>query len=211
MSFSAGRLRLGHRFYTKVAFRDVPEGTTCTLVEEYDGGYMVEWDRLEDLQRRQYRAPIIGPADRHLTGLRDGFSFDEIEESLVQIPSGSSAFKATKKPVAIEALEWTGTVSRFLELQKWTADSARTFVFDDENILIHTLEGTMKADVGDFIIKGVSGEFYPCKPSVFWKSYDVHMEPIEPVPDRAIECRNCGKSFLVTPSNDECPHCEAGA
>jgi hypothetical protein len=39
-------------------------------------------------------------------------------------------------------------------------------------IEIETLEGTMRGDYGDFIIKGVKGEFYPCKPDVFWVSYE---------------------------------------
>lgn len=42
----------------------------------------------------------------------------------------------------------------------------------DKELLIETLEGTMKANVGDWIIQGVTGEFYPCKPDVFEKTYD---------------------------------------
>ncbi|WP_346893545.1 hypothetical protein [Clostridium sp. UBA871] len=45
----------------------------------------------------------------------------------------------------------------------------------DKEIIIHTLEGDMKAEVGDWIIKGVNGELYPCKPDIFKKTYD----PIE--------------------------------
>ena len=41
----------------------------------------------------------------------------------------------------------------------------------DEEMEIETLEGTMKADVGDYIIKGVEGEIYPCKPDIFEKTY----------------------------------------
>lgn len=40
------------------------------------------------------------------------------------------------------------------------------------HINIDTLEGTMRADPGDFIIKGVNGEFYPCKPDIFEKTYE---------------------------------------
>ena len=43
-------------------------------------------------------------------------------------------------------------------------------------IEIETLEGTMLADIGDYIIKGVNGEFYPCKPDIFEKTYDVVKE-----------------------------------
>lgn len=45
----------------------------------------------------------------------------------------------------------------------------------DKEQVIHTLEGDMKADVGDYIITGVKGEQYPCKPDVFEKTY----EPVE--------------------------------
>ena len=42
----------------------------------------------------------------------------------------------------------------------------------DEEMLIETLEGTMKADIGDFIILGVHGEPYPCKPDIFYETYE---------------------------------------
>ena len=42
----------------------------------------------------------------------------------------------------------------------------------DEEIEIETLEGTMKANKGDFIIRGVKGELYPCKPDIFYETYD---------------------------------------
>lgn len=45
----------------------------------------------------------------------------------------------------------------------------------DKEIYIDTLEGTMKADIGDYIITGVNGEKYPCKPDIFEKTY----EPVE--------------------------------
>lgn len=42
----------------------------------------------------------------------------------------------------------------------------------EEEIVIETLEGTMKANKGDFIITGVNGEQYPCKEDIFWKTYE---------------------------------------
>lgn len=41
----------------------------------------------------------------------------------------------------------------------------------DKEMIIHTLEGDMKADIGDYIIKGVDGELYPCKPDIFKRTY----------------------------------------
>ena len=47
----------------------------------------------------------------------------------------------------------------------------------DKELKIDTLEGTMKADVGDYIITGVNGEIYPCKPDIFKKSYELVIVP----------------------------------
>lgn len=71
-----------------------------------------------------------------------------------------------KKPVVIEAIQWTG--SNLEELQNFVG-SALTC---DEKLIIHTLEGDHEARVGDYIIKGVQGEFYPCKPEIFAKTYE---------------------------------------
>lgn len=96
--------------------------------------------------------------------------------------------KARKRPVVIEYVKWDGThkstkeVLRFMG-QKVTDDEATQKRFDeyvsicrDKGLGIRTLEGTMNASVGDFIIKGVNGEFYPCKPDIFEKSYELIAE-----------------------------------
>ena len=77
--------------------------------------------------------------------------------------------KYRKKPVVIEAVEWTGTKESFEEIEKFMGDFPRV-----TNGLLHvdTLEGTMYASVGDYIIKGVKGEFYPCKPDIFKATYE---------------------------------------
>lgn len=49
----------------------------------------------------------------------------------------------------------------------------------DKEMIIHTLEGNMKASVGDYIITGLRGEKYPCKPDIFEKSYELVEDPIE--------------------------------
>ena len=85
-----------------------------------------------------------------------------------------------KKPVVIEAAQFRGPDNVY-ELVRWInengvqADAARAggafFIY------IPTLEGQMRADVGDWIIKGVKGEFYPCKPDVFDATYEP--EPVD--------------------------------
>jgi hypothetical protein len=78
--------------------------------------------------------------------------------------------KFRKKPVVIEAVQYTGE----------NADEIDNFVgFDLVRLLmspvileIPTLEGTHRASKGDWIIKGVKGEFYPCKPDIFVATYE---------------------------------------
>ena len=76
--------------------------------------------------------------------------------------------KYRKKPVVIEALQFDG--KNYEECLNLSED---IFMFDGDNYLnITTLEGTMKCSVGDYIIKGINGEFYPCKPDIFEKTYE---------------------------------------
>ena len=64
--------------------------------------------------------------------------------------------KYRKKPVVIEAVRWTGNP---LDLNGFINISA--YMVEQNSLLIRTLEGTMRADWGDWIIKGIKGEFYP--------------------------------------------------
>lgn len=85
--------------------------------------------------------------------------------------------KFRKKPVVIEAFQWTG--NNPFELGEWHFDVGRTERFhinEDNTISIPTLEGVMTASPGDFIIQGVNGEFYPCKPDIFEKTYELVKE-----------------------------------
>lgn len=85
--------------------------------------------------------------------------------------------KYQKKPVIIEAVQYDGTPESQLEVAIFMKDvpteglrkSARD---KDGELIIYTLEGDMKASVGDFIIKGVHGEFYPCKSDIFEETYE---------------------------------------
>lgn len=77
--------------------------------------------------------------------------------------------KYRKKPVVIEAVQWTG--ENILEICNFTGRCGGELLKDGE-LYIKTLEGTHHAKVGDYIIKGVAGEFYPCKPDIFNKTYE---------------------------------------
>ena len=76
--------------------------------------------------------------------------------------------KYRKKPVVIEA--WQNSDEN--EFPAWV-DSADVGREPGEVILINTLEGVMKAMPGDYIIKGIQGEVYPCKPDIFEATYEV--------------------------------------
>ncbi len=73
-----------------------------------------------------------------------------------------------KKPVEIEAVQWTGENRD--EIKAFIDEAAFGFAFGE--LSIHTLEGSMKASPGDWIIRGVQGEHYPCKPDIFEATYD---------------------------------------
>lgn len=75
--------------------------------------------------------------------------------------------KFRKKPVVIDALQWTG--DNLDEIQCFCEGSTS---FDNGRLTIHTLEGGMLASEGDFIIRGVKGEFYPCKADIFEATYE---------------------------------------
>ena len=75
-----------------------------------------------------------------------------------------------KKPCEIEAVQFTGTDENKIELHKFMG--FQYYVDEKDNVVIPTLEGNMVASIGDYIIKGLRGEFYPCKPDVFEKKYE---------------------------------------
>jgi len=81
--------------------------------------------------------------------------------------------KYRKKPVVIEAKQYTGW--NFPEINDWIVGEPCVYPSVVRNygaIPIETLEGTMTASVGDYIIRGVDGEYYPCKPDIFEKTYE---------------------------------------
>lgn len=87
----------------------------------------------------------------------------------------SKRMKYRKKPVIIEAIQFEDNSDRIIEIHEFMGgDTIRVNYEDKDNpyLKIETLEGTMKASVGDYIIKGVNGEFYPCKPDIFEKTYE---------------------------------------
>ena len=79
------------------------------------------------------------------------------------------AMKYRKKPVVVEAVQWTG--ENHAEMCEFI-DPEVFEIIPRIGLVIHTLEGDHHASPGDYIIKGVNGEFYPCKPDIFAKTYE---------------------------------------
>lgn len=97
--------------------------------------------------------------------------------------------KYRKKPVEIEAVQWAGTAAAATPIIDWILANGGTARYDEyrpadrrpsgyvlreavpSHIAIDTLEGTVRATEGDWIIRGIKGEFYPCKPEIFESTY----------------------------------------
>jgi len=82
---------------------------------------------------------------------------------------GDKMEKYRKKPVVIEAIKWDG--NNYLQMDDFIGSNNNLYT-KNKKLNIITLEGTMTANIGDYIIKGVEGEFYPCKPDIFHKTYE---------------------------------------
>jgi len=93
-----------------------------------------------------------------------------------------------KKPVVIEACQWDGSIESAQEICDWAnpfghpmdEPTVSYMVYDGEatDFLIWTLEGDMTVSPMDWVIKGVSNEFYPCKPDIFEKTYEETQEGV---------------------------------
>ena len=84
--------------------------------------------------------------------------------------------KYRKKPVVIEAMKFTGTEKNWNEICDWAGQifhANMSSIGEIHDLTIQTLEGDHRADHGDYIIRGVAGEFYPCKPDIFAATYDL--------------------------------------
>lgn len=87
--------------------------------------------------------------------------------------------KFRKKPVVVEALKWDGTAHSTLTISHFVGQELELKENEGGDIdnrfflMIPTLESPHEASTGDWIIKGVKGEFYPCKPDIFESTYDL--------------------------------------
>ena len=128
-----------------------------------------------------------------------------------------------KRPLVIEAVRWDGSNEN--EIQAFIGGYLKRVIGD--MLFIGTLEGIMCASVGDYIIKGVKGEFYSCKPDIFAETYEDATIPPESLRpqgrwikgelqngDRRHKCSVCRDECRVPtvvgkPIYDYCPNCGA--
>jgi hypothetical protein len=83
--------------------------------------------------------------------------------------------KFRKKPVVIDAVQWTGSNGE--EIDSFIGEIGDRHYYDvDGTLIIKTLEGNHDATINDWIIKGIKGEFYPCKPDIFEMTYEKEKE-----------------------------------
>lgn len=82
--------------------------------------------------------------------------------------------KYRKKPIEVEAMLFDGTNG--IEVVAWMgkamAGHVKSYLNASSSVSIETLEGVMRASAGDYVIRGVKGEFYPCKPDIFNATYE---------------------------------------
>ena len=86
--------------------------------------------------------------------------------------------KYRKKPVVIEAFQYDGDMINSIgkpHVPEWaiSAVNNNTMYYDGPELFIRTLEGDHHVTVGDYVIQGINGELYSCKPDIFEKTYEV--------------------------------------
>ena len=131
--------------------------------------------------------------------------------------------KYRKKPVVINAIQFDGTATSAVEVFEQfdipkavfrpiiTFDMGAHFV--EGTITIPTLEGEMIASAGDWIIKGIEGEYYPCKPEIFAKTYEA-VEDMSPPIQKHSPCYDLNNLGMPHPNRSpgcnlsSCPRCD---
>ncbi len=104
--------------------------------------------------------------------------------------------KYRKIPVVIDAILWDGNLTSLNALGTFERPVSQEL--GSKDLLIETLEGVMRAKVGDYIIKGVQGELYPCKPDIFALTYaDIASEKFDPLRTGEFIFANPGQSFVI--------------
>lgn len=85
--------------------------------------------------------------------------------------------KYRKKPIEVKAVLWDGSTEALNDIRSMISSNSDTALYpvyyEVGDLSIHTLEGVMSASKGDYVIQGIKGELYPCKPDIFEATYEV--------------------------------------
>lgn len=108
-----------------------------------------------------------------------------------------------KKPISVEARQFTG--DNVQELQYWDNDFIALSDYDEDAICVHTLEGPVWGEKGDYIVKGARGEFYICQKDIFEETYELSDKrdttAIRPTPVKTMKpgdlFRDGGQTFQI--------------
>jgi hypothetical protein len=109
-----------------------------------------------------------------------------------------------KKPISVEAHQFTG--DNFSELQDWSNDLVALSDYNEDVICVHTLEGPVWGEKGDYVVKGVRGEFYICQEAIFEETYEPSDKrdattAIKPTPAKTMKLgdlfRDGGQTFQI--------------
>lgn len=92
--------------------------------------------------------------------------------------------KFRKKPVVIDAVQWNGPqdLDAIVSFIHETPQHRCRFSLREGGFFVETMEGEMRASPGDWIIRGVKGEYYPCKPDIFAATYEPADEALKETP-----------------------------
>ena len=92
-----------------------------------------------------------------------------------------------KRPVEVEAVQWTG--DNYEEVEAFLGDSLYPPIVRTSALRVKTLEGSLLASKGDWLIRGIKGEFYPCKPDIFEQTYEPVLSGTESLRDAVRKAR----------------------
>ena len=165
--------------------KDIPE------IDESAGSiaalsYQLGRDMLEPVQQFMNALMLADPSVFLPDKLEP--TFDEIIEASNREVAAEGVFSATKKPVTIQAMLFDGDNAAIHAVYRWVEENTQgsyDYLGDerpehgvsidpaDGAMVIHTLEGEMKVSRGDYVIRGVQGEFYPCRGDIFKMTYDI--------------------------------------
>lgn len=156
-----------------------PSGERWMLAcDEYQGevvccGWPETFAKASDCELRHAandadRRTILADVSRHHDTIRGRRAYSQLVATMPKVSVRLDGRRFRKRPVEIDAVPWTG-----LNLAEVEAFVGRRLLVDETQCLaIETLEGILAASVGDWVIRGVKGEYYPCKPDIFAATYE---------------------------------------